>query len=409
MKIRQIITVIDIGSTKVDCCIAGVRNENNFDILGVGYCACVGVKSGIITNMDLVGKSVAIAVENAEKAANLKVKSVFVSISGKYTTSKIVSSTINIGGRIIRRQDIDSIIYQKFNKSPETKIIHSIPIIFGIDSLQSISSPLGMFANTLKASINIVTVPKVQLNNIRVCLAKCHLDVLDVVYSGYASGLYALSNESQEKNYIVIDFGGDITSINFFYNGIFSGLEIVPIGSKSITNDISYGLNVSRAHAERLKTLYGAAFISAEDRKSMILVPILEENDVINLQQITKSELNQIIQPRVEEILKLIKMKIDNSIFGTEFRADIVITGGGSLLTGLREFMSEYFKKPIKMKQPYDFIENSGIQINNDFSTAIGMIKFALSSNRYDANKKDNSNQNQNFFRKTISWFENNL
>ena len=411
MKVGQVIAVVDIGSTKVCCCIASVDEHEHFDILGVGYCVCFGVKHGIIIDMDLVSKSIARAVEEAEKAANLRIKSVYVNASGKFVRSELIHSSINIGGRIVRHEDVKKLIYKSIKKNPKEEIIHSIPILFEMDSMVCTTDPIGMFSNVLNANVNVVTIPKVQINNIIVSLARCHLDVLGVVYSGYAAGLCVLNEDSNQENQIVIDFGGGVTTINFFYKGRFCGLETIPFGADNITRDIACGIRVSNLNAERLKTLHGAAFVSFDDKKNMILVPMQEENNVINLQQMPKSDLNEIIQPRVEEILKLIKEKIDKSVFKCDFANNFIITGGGSMLTGIREFVSETLKKSVKVQKMEDFSENFGIQIENDFATAIGMIKFALLSDDINLNHKDDSEKNDDigFLKKTMSWLENNL
>ena len=411
MKVGQVVAVVDIGSTKVSCCIANISENGNFDILGMGCCVCFGVNHGIITDMDFVSKSIARAVESAEKAANFRIKSVYVSVSGKFTKSELINTAINIGGRIIRNEDVERLIYKSVKRNPREEIIHSIPILFEMDSMVCTTDPVGMFSNVLNASINVVSIPKVQLNNIAISLSRCHLDMLGVVYSGYASGLCVLDEDSDNSNQIVLDFGGGVTTINFFYKGRFCGLDIIPIGGRNITKDVACGINVSYSNAERLKTLHGAAFVSFDDKKSMILVPIQEENDIINLQQMAKSDLNEVIQPRVEEILQLIKEKIENSIFGLDFANNFVITGGGSMLTGIREFVIEKFKRPVKMRRMADFSETFGIQIGNDFSTTIGMIKFALLSDNIRLNHQNDSEQNKDegLFKKTMNWLENNL
>lgn len=411
MKVGQIVAVVDIGSTKVSCCIASISDNKDFNILGMGYCVCFGIKHGIIVDMDSVSRSIARAVESAEKTADLRIKSVYVNVSGKFVRSELINSVIQIGGRIIRREDIEKLIHQSVNKDPKLEIIHSLPILFEMDSMVCTMDPIGMFSNTLRASINVVTIPKIQLNNIIISLSRCHLDVLGVVYSGYASGLCVLDADLNQGNQIVIDFGGGVTTVNFFYKGKFCGLEVVPIGSENITKDIACGINVSNSNAERLKTLHGAAFVSFDDKKNMILVPIQEESDIINLQQISKSDLNELIQFRVEEILKLIQEKINGSVFKSNFAESFIITGGGSMLTGMREFMSQTFKRPVMIKRMDNFSEEFGLQIGNDFATTIGMIKFALLSDDLGTNRRDEAEENRDegLIKKTINWIENNL
>jgi len=411
MRTGNVVTVLDIGSTKVCCCISNLLEDGSYKIIGVGYCACSGVKSGIIVDMRSVTKSIANAVENAEKMANIRVKSVYVSISGKNINSKIVNMSLKAGGRIIENEDLLSLFDHCKGRDGDNIIIHSIPILYKIDSLNGIKDPVGMFADVLNVNVNLVSVPKGQLNNLLICLSRCHLEPIGIVAAIYAAGLSVMDEENASGNQIVIDFGGGTTSIGFFYNGIFCGMEVVPIGGQNITNDIAYGLNISIANAERLKTLHGAAFVSIHDESDTIFAPVIEEDDVINLQQITKSVLNQIIQPRVEEILGIVKKSIENSNFAQDFSRSVVITGGGSMLTGIRDLACGVLDKKIKVKKNDNFIDGCDVQIDNNFAVVVGMIRFAYFNENYSMKTKRSAKKvgKIGFFKKTLAWIENNL
>jgi cell division protein FtsA len=208
-----------------------------------------------------------------------------------------------------------------------------------------------------------------------------------------------------------MDFGGGTTSIGFFYNGIFSGMSVVPLGGKNVSDDVACVLNIPLVSAEKLKTLHGSAFASLCDEREPIFIPFAEDDDVINLQKITKGSLNQIIQPRIEEILKMAKKKIDESPFAGNFSQNVVMTGGGSMLTGMRDFAGDLLSKKVKIKKVENFVKDSYEPLNNSFSVAIGMIKFAkIGDNRSTKTKKKaSSGKNEGFFKKAAAWLENNL
>jgi cell division protein FtsA len=412
MKTDKIVTVIDIGSTKVCCCIANIFDDGKFQIIGVGYCVCLGVRAGIIVDMKSVEQSLVNAVENAEKIANFRVKSVYINISGKSLESQIINVGLNIDGRMIKNEDLLNLFEYCERDIGDRMVIHSIPIFYSVDSLHGVTNPIGMIAKSLNASMNLVTAPKVQLDNLLICLAHCHLDPIGIVASIYASALGTMGGDDLSTNQIVIDFGGETTSIGFFYRGIFSGMETVPLGGNNITSDIAYGLNISTVNAERLKTLHGSAFVSIHDERDVVFAPVIEDDrEVINLQRISKSSLNQIIQPRVEEILDMAKRKIEKSTFTDNFSRNVIITGGGSMLAGIRDLASTILDKKIKIKRMEDFIDGADIAINNNFSVAVGMIIFAqLGGDPSEKQKKSTKrNKGVDFFKKTLAWVENNL
>lgn len=408
MKKRNTVTVIDIGNTKVCCCIASIYSDSSFDIAGVGYCACIGMRFGTITDMDSVEKSIAIAVEQAEKMAGIRVKSAYISISGKHLKSHIINLSLKIDGRIIRENDILHFFKQLDDSDDSVVIIHSIPIWYEIDSMNGVKDPVGMFANHLSVSMNVVTVPKTQLQNMLLCLAKTHLELDGVIATGYAAGVGIMGPEDMFANQTVIDFGGELTTVSFFFNGIFCGSEVIPLGARHITKDIVYGLNISEINAERMKTLHGSAIPSFSDDRDMIYAPVIEESEFINLQQIPKSLLNQFVQARVEEILKITKSKIDGSRFKSDFSRNVIITGGGSLLTGIREAASDILKRPVVLKKIKTILPGTDIQINHNFTVALGMIKLVQNIDNF-SKSKNTPKKSKGFLKKTLSWIKNNL
>lgn len=411
MKTGNIVTVLDIGSTKICCCIASVANDGSFSVLGTGYCICLGVKAGVITDMRSAERSIARAVEIAERVANFRVKTVYVSISGKNIHSNIVSAGINIGGRTIKNEDIMQLISMVGNRDEDFEVIHAIPIMFSTDTQTGIKDPTGMIANRLNVSVNLVSAPRGQINNLVACLTRCHLDLSGIVLSCYASGLFMQNDSDMDSSSIVIDFGAGTTEIAFFYDGTFCGSEVIPLGGNNITNDIAFGLNVSKATAERIKALHGAAFVSIDDARNPIIIPVAEDENIIDLQQISKSTLNGIIQPRVEEILGEVKKRIDNSIFKKDFaNASIIITGGSSQLTGLRDFTAEILERNVIMKHANSHGIDPKIQVENDFSTTFGIIKFAYLTELDSRSKISsmNNNSEDGIWKKIRNWFKNN-
>jgi cell division protein FtsA len=323
-----------------------------------------------------------------------------------------VNVSANINGRIVKNDDVMRLLSLSDNENNVSEIIHAIPIMFNIDSLGVVKDPVGMVANQLSMSINIVSVPKSQLNNVMLCLSRCHLEVTGIVAASYASGLCVQNEHDISISQIVVDFGAGTTSIAFFYNGIFCGSKTIPLGGQNITKDIAYGLNISMASAERIKTLHGAAFVSIDDEREMVLVPVMEDDNVIDLQQIFKSMLNQIIQSRVEEILNAVKKEIEGSIFKNDFsKSPIIITGGGSQLTGIRDFATGVLNRKIILKKTNNFHTDASVQIENDFAVAIGMIKFAQITNTSAIKQRKSNYQNEKigFLKKTLFWIENNL
>lgn len=400
MKRSDTICVLDIGSTKVCCCIANV-SKGYIDIRGIGYCSCTGIVSGVIVEMESVCKSISTAVELAEAQARSRVKSAYVSISGKNVISRIDKCSSEIGGRLVTQEDINKMLYRETQVTPGHVIIHKIPIMFTIDDLPGIKNPVGMVADLLECQMSVIEAPKAQVNNLFVCLSKSHIEVDGIVASPYASGL-AMCQENDDR-IIVIEVGGSTTSVSFWYNGAFSGVKNVPIGGGHLTLSLSKELGISYADAERLKVLYGSAISYAYESDENVMAAVLDENDVLRMQQVSKSSINNIVQEKVAQLADLLNNQISESEFN-DFSKKLVLTGGGSQMPGIADLMAMKLKKNILQRDlkiyTRDFTPN--------YATTIGLLKYAVHDKLDTLPEKEDGFDFEDVLQKLMNFFKKN-
>ena len=170
-----------------------------------------------------------------------------------------------------------------------------------------------MYGEQLGVSMHVVTAATGPMKNLMHCIERCHLDVAAVVVSPYAAGLAALVEDETDLGVTLIDMGGGTTTIAVFGEGEVLHTDVVPVGGQHVTNDIARGLSTSRVHAERMKTLYGHAVAAAADERETIEVPQVGEEDSGATQQVPRSLLTGIIQPRLEETFELVRSRLEAS------------------------------------------------------------------------------------------------
>lgn len=414
MKQQDVISVLDIGTFKTCVLIANISNQQ-FDIIGIGYCATQGVKSGIISDIHLAEQSILTALSMAENMASLRIKDIYVNVSGKNVKSNLIKAEEEIDGQLVAEADIsellynDQLFYQKAGvKSKDYEIIHRIPIDYKIDDLE-VENPIGMIANVLSANVHVVFATKIQLDNVRECVLRCGINVIGFISSACASGFACEITGSKNINKIYIDFGAGTTSIIFFAQGVCCGFKTIPIGSINITQDIAYGLGTNLANSERIKVLHGSANVNIGDDREIIMVPLLEDDNVVTLQQVAKNNLNKIIEPRVDEILEMLKCAIAESEFSMSFANEITITGAASILTCLRECVATKLNKKVKIKK-IEQLELKELEYGGEYSCAIGMIKYLIYYYNYSLyNINQDSDDTENFFSKIVKWIKKNL
>ncbi len=181
-----------------------------------------------------------------------------------------------------------------------------------------------------------------------------------------------MSNEDLELLRFYYEEGG-YTAVGIFKRGKLIYASSIPIGGVHITRDIAYGLCTSIEYAERIKILYGNTIITSIDKNEYITVQNNENDEPI---QVPKYKLVDIVRPRVEEILELVKEQFQEQ---KNLINKVIITGGTSQLTSMKEIASYVFNKQVRIGYPESC---NGLEDeynkNPIFSAAIGSIKLII-------------------------------
>ncbi|MBT4879956.1 MAG: cell division protein FtsA [Alphaproteobacteria bacterium] len=382
---NDLITALDIGTTKICCAIARVEEDNTLKVIGLGNQLSKGLKNGFIVDMEAAVNATLNAVQNAEEMAKETIHDVFVSISGK-VASQIIDVDTPITSHEISDSDIQKVLSQSqqaISSTREKKIIHAFPIGYTIDGNRGIRDPRGMYGERLGVSLHVISSPTGLIRNLSTCIEHCHLDVCDFVSSAYASGLAILVEDERDLGVTVLDLGGGSTNIASFMGGHCVYIDNIPIGGIHITNDIAQGLSTPVIQAERLKTLYGSAISTPKDEKETIVVPQIGEDHPTQATQISKATLNKIIRPRLEEILEIVKNHLDQNKLAKAASRRVVITGGGSQIAGIKELASLILDRQVRLGKPLHIQGLSETASGPSFATSAGLLSFALQSRSY--------------------------
>jgi len=383
-KIRMkngIVAALDVGSSKVTCFIAKPGSDGKPEILGIGQRLSNGVKSGIIVDMDAAEASIRAAVEAAEHMAGETVDSVFVALNAGDPTSRRIHFEIALDGHQISESDVRRVLDPEALNEEEPadrQLIHAIPISYSIDGNGGVKDPVGIFGNRLGVNLHRVTAGTAAIRTLETCISRCHLKVDAEVVTPYASGLGCLVDDEMDLGVTLIDLGGGTTTISVFMEGQLVHTDSIRIGGMHVTNDIAKGLSTSVNHAERIKTLFGSALPSQYDDHEVIKVQMIGEEESHAANQVPRSMLVGIIRPRIEETLELVRSRLEASGFAKLTGRHVVLTGGGSQLTGVREMVGLMLDKQVRLGRPSGvkgLAESTG---GGAFSTGVGLLKFAL-------------------------------
>ena len=413
---QSTLATLDIGSSKVCCLIAHVSpRDKKIEIVGYGYNASKGIKNGVITDINQATLSVCNAVEDAEQKAKERINSLIVNISGDKTQSFIKHNSIQLHkNKPITEVDIEKIITQSPTKikMPESELIHCVPMNYTIDKREVVKDPRNFYAETLGLDMLFGFYPSLLYKNLTNIIENAHLEIALKAFSGYASALACLVEDEKELGATVIDIGGGTTSITTFKNGFPVYFSTLPVGGNNITNDIAWGLTTSFAHAEDLKIRHGCAFLISQDElKTIDVYPVGEEDDN-SIRSVPKSELINIIAPRVEEIFEMVAKKLDEQGLKDISNHRVVLTGGTSSLSGIREVASLVLNKQVRLGIPRNIPNIPTYLYDPKYSTALGMLLFAINcKERHPVTSVSNSMNigNLSSIGKIFTWLKDNF
>jgi cell division protein FtsA len=393
----SVIAALDIGSTKITCLIARapvldakstIDPRPNMRVLGFGQTLSRGVKSGGIINIDEAECAIRLAVDAAERMAETAISEVYVSVSGGRVQSASFSAQHRTQTGVVSPRDLDNAVtgaLQQVNVGKRT-ILHVQPNNFVLDGTGDISSPLGMHGDELCADVGVTSVEPAYLRNVALAVERSHLRVAGFVIAPYAAAKACLMGDELQLGTTVIEMGGAITSIGHFRNGQLLAADTIHVGGSHITSDIAQGLSTTLAHAERMKTMWGNVLAEGHSAQDMLAVPLLGERGVDTVQKVPKSYLSNILRPRVEETLELVRDKIaaaPAAIRATSSR--IVLTGGASQMTGLRELAGAILGVPVRLGQPVGIGNLPDRASNAGFAAVSGALVYAARPDRHFA------------------------
>lgn len=382
---ERVVAVLDIGSSKI-CCLIFAVDAHARDIrplsediparlLGLGHQRSKGVKAGTI--VDLVDAEAAIraAVSRAETNAGTRVEDVFVSVGCGRLRSLDFYARTKVADEGVGDLDIDRV--HRAGRAYATKdgraLLHLHRSSYGLDGETGIANPRGMAGTDLSAQLHAVVADESPLRNMTLLVERCYLGIAGLVAAPYASGLAVLSEEEANLGATVIDLGGGTTTVSVFADGHFIHADAIAIGANHLSYDIARTLSTPLYEAERIKTLYGNLMGASSDDRETISYPIVGDDEV-GLFQTSKARIGEIIRPRMEEILILIRERLAGNGMADLAASRLVLTGGGAELVGVAEFAAQRFGGGVRIGMPRAIAAMPESIASPPFATAIGML-----------------------------------
>jgi cell division protein FtsA len=375
--------VLDIGSTKIVCLIGRVESDGSLRVLGFGWHRGKGVRGGGIVDLDEAERAVRAAVGQAEDMADTRLRAVTLNLTCGQPESRLFNVQWPVGGRAVEEADIRRVVAEGRLRAEVDgrETIHALPLAFSADETDRVADPRGLFCTTLTARLHIIDAATTALRSLGACLARCDLDISELVSAPMASGLAALVEDERELGCTVIDMGGGTTGMAVFAESQLLHTAQLPVGGGHVTNDLARLLSTPVAHAERLKTLYGNVQSCPDDERELLPVPLVGEEEH-QIAKVPRSMVVSIIRPRLEETFEMVRTRLDASGLSRAAGNRVVLTGGACQLAGVRELAARMLGKQVRLGRPSAVRGLPDAASGPAFATAAGLLAWAAGQGR---------------------------
>lgn len=390
MSMKQTLTALDIGTSKVAVAIAVRDDSQRLKILGYGAVESQGVRKGVIVDIDQVTECLDNALQRAERMAGVSPRDAYTAVGGPHIASQDSHGVVAVANPKgdISESDVERVIdAAKAISIPSTRHILSVsPRQFVVDGQDEIRNPVSMSGVRLEVDCNIITASATNLRNVERALESLELSNEGFVFCAAAAGHAVLADNEKDLGVLIIDIGGGKTDYAVYGEGALCYVASVPIGAKHITNDLAVGLGLPLEVAEEMKLAMSSAYTPFSGRAKSVELPDISQYLAMGEASdfTSKTVYEGIIAIRIEEMLQMIYTDLEKKGYHKLIPSGVVLTGGGARTIGIQEITKHLFRVPVRLGRPIDptgrYAKHSVVGLTEElgepsYATLVGLLQ----------------------------------
>jgi len=381
---NKIVVGLDIGTTKI-CAIVGQLNENGkLNVLGMGKAPSLGgVSRGVVANINKTTEAIQKAIEMASMNSKINIGEVHVGIAGHHIKSLQHTGTLirTEGDREIGQEELDQLQSDMYRLAvePGNTIIHVLPQEYIVDNERGIQDPVGRTGTKLDGIYHIVTGQINAAKNIKRCVEKAGMEMVDIIVEPIASSKAVLEEEEMEAGVCLLDIGGGTSDLAIFKGGKIRHTAVIPFGGDVITQDVMEAFSLLQKQAEKLKTKFGCAIPDSTKDNEVVVIPGVGNRKP---KEIKVKNLARVINARMEEIFELVDDEIYASGFKDRLHCGIMLTGGGAQLKDVSQLLEYTTGLEVNLGLPHQHLAKGMVEEVKSpmYATGIGLVLKGLDS-----------------------------
>jgi cell division protein FtsA len=378
--VERTLVGLDVGTTKVCVVIGELDADERLRIVGVGQAPALGMRKGMVANVEQCSQAIRAAVSQAERVSGYTVEHAFVGVTGEHIQSHNARGVVAIthGNRLINQGDVQRAIENaqaSINIAPTREVVHIIPRGYRLDGADGIREPVGMQAFRLEADVHIITGATASLHNLVRAVQRAGINAHDLVLQPLASCEAVLTPAERDMGVCLADIGGGTTDVAVFIDGAVAHTGVISVAGHQFTNDLAVVLRTPFDTAEHIKCTYGHVLPEAVTEAE----PVTTNGfGGARAEKVPRRFVAEVLEARTHELLSLIQTHISRAGYANMLPAGLVLTGGTGQLTGLRDLGRYLLAMPVRVGEPGHLDGLADGVRGPAYSTAVGLLLWAM-------------------------------
>jgi len=382
-KAEEYFVGIDVGSSKVAVLIARRDAKGGLEVAGRGQAPNRGTRRGNIVNLEATVEALKVASEEAEVMAGVEIARAWVGIAGADVRAINVRGIVSVTrkDREIGKTEIQRAIdaAQSAALPSDREIVHALPQEFVVDEQTGISDPIGMLGTRLEVQAHLVTGQTARSRTLLTCVNRAGIEVAEMVFEPLALAETVLTPDERDLGVLLVDVGSGTTGWVHVEDGSARHSGVLPIGAGHFTNDLAMVLRTPYAEAEKIKLKDGCCLATMVNEEDGIAVPAVAGGAQ---RVVPRREISEILQPRAEELLGLVREELTRCGWEGPLRGGVVLTGGGAQLDGLLELAAQVFDSSVRYGVPQGLGGLMDVLTSPSWGTAAGLVRWGASADQ---------------------------
>lgn len=353
--------------------VVEVRADEDIAVLGLAATPVVGMRRGLIFDLERVAQAIKDAVNRANSMAGTTLAKAALAVGGEQMETVARSAEVAINEKTVQEEDVRAALAEagRVALPKGHEVIQVIQRGVEVDGFRGVVDPVGMVAHRLGVEALVVSGRATGLKNLRRALSLCGLTAEYLVPAPRASAEGVLSSDERQVGVVLLDIGGGTTGVAVYQGGHLRHLGVVPLGGEAITSDLSVGLGVVVTQAERIKLEHAAV---GQPREGTVEVRAVSGQTV---KLIPMKEVAEIVQARVDEWFGFVEAQLARVEWTKGPAAGVVLTGGGALMKGLAGEIERRWQWPVRLGAPIGLGGLSDLARGPGYATVAGVARLA--------------------------------